>query len=412
MNKESLEPMILEIYLLAQREIRRNVLRSSLTVLGIVIGVAAVIIMVTLGSGATAKITGDISRLGSNMLQVWVGQGWRRSGGVRSDAPAFNLKDAEAIAREVSGIEAVAPLSIKPVRAIYGNANISTNITGSTVGYLAVRDWNILRGQIFSENEAGSGQAVCLLGYNVWEILFDKRDPIGQYIRLGKVAFRVIGVMEAKGQSGFGANDQDNFVLIPIRTFHRRIAGNTDVGSIILSANDGVSTKTVKADVERLMRKLRGITGDREDDFNVYDMKEIIETLSKTSHVLTALLGAVAAVSLLVGGIGIMNIMMVSVIERTREIGTRLAIGALETQVLMQFLVESVVMSSFGGVVGILMGLTLAAVGARILDIPFLFKPGIVLASFLFSGAVGVIFGYFPARKAARLDPIEALRYE
>lgn len=404
--------MIWEIYLLAQREIRRNVLRSSLTVLGIVIGVAAVIIMVTLGSGATEKVTGDISKLGSNMLQVWVGQAWRKSGGVRSDAPAFKLEDAQAIGRQISGIEAVAPVSIKPLQAIYGNANRSTNVTGSTAEYLKVRDWNVVLGQIFNESEERSGQAVCLLGDTVRQKLFGKQDPIGQNIRLGKVSFRVIGVLEAKGQSSFGASNQDDFVLIPIRTFHRRIAGNTDVGSIVVSARDGISTTRVKADIEDLMRDLRGINGNREDNFNVYDMKEIIDTLSRTTQVLTALLGAVAAVSLLVGGIGIMNIMMVSVTERTREIGTRLAIGALERQVLMQFLVEAVVLASFGGVIGIIMGLGLAAVGARILDMPFMLKPGIVAAAFLFSGAVGVVFGYFPARKAARLDPIEALRYE
>ena len=200
--------------------------------------------------------------------------------------------------------------------------------------------------------------------------------------------------------------------MIPIKTFHRRIAGNTNVGSIIVSACKGVSTRKVKSDLEILLRQLRGITGNQEDNFNVYDMQEIINTLSRTTKVLAALLGAVAAVSLLVGGIGIMNIMMVSVTERTREIGTRLAIGALERQVLMQFLVESVVLTSFGGLIGIIMGLSVSALGARLLEMPFVLKPLTVLATFFFSGAVGVIFGYFPARKAARMNPIEALRYE
>ncbi len=403
--------MLWETYLLAQREIRRNVLRSSLTVLGIVIGVAAVIIMVTLGSGATAKVTGDISKLGSNMLQVWVGQAFRRSGGVRSDAPPFKMEDAAAIARHIAGIEAVAPVSIKPLQAIYGNANRSTNVTGSTADYLKVRDWEITKGQMFSKREASTGQAVCVLGETVRKKLFGKQDPTGKDIRLGKISFHVIGLLEAKGQSKFGGNP-DDFILIPIKTFQRRIAGNTNVGSIIVSARKGISTKTVKADIEILLRELRGISGNQEDNFNVYDMQEIIDTLSRTTRVLTALLGAVAAVSLLVGGIGIMNIMMVSVTERTREIGTRLAIGALERQVLMQFLVEAVVLTSFGGVIGIVTGLGLSALGARLLDMPFVFKPMTVLASFLFSGAVGIIFGYFPARKAARLNPIEALRYE
>lgn len=402
--------MILETFLLAQREIRRNVLRSSLTVLGIVIGVAAVIIMVTLGSGATAKVTGDITKLGSNILQIWVGQSFRKTGGVRSDAPPFKLDDVDAIAQQIPGLRAVAPLGVRPMLVIFGSANRSSSVTGTTNEYLNVRDWNLNRGRSFSKSEENSGQAVCMLGdINVQE-LFGKQDPIGQDIRLGKLSFRVIGTLEAKG-SGLGAN-QDDVVLIPIKTFHRRIAGNTGVGSIIISAKDGVPTNRVKADLEKLMRERRNISDDEEDNFNVHDMKEIIDTLSETTNILTALLGAVAAVSLLVGGIGIMNIMMVSVTERTREIGTRLAIGALERQVLMQFLVESVVLSSFGGIFGILSGLSMAAFVAKILEMPFVFRADIVILAFIFSGAVGVVFGYFPALKAARLDPIEALRYE
>jgi len=403
--------MLLETYLLAQREIRRNVLRSSLTVLGIVIGVAAVIVMVTLGGGATAKVTDDISKLGSNMLQVRVGQAFRRTGGVRTDAPAFKIEDAAAIAQGVSGLQAVAPVSIKPMQVIFGSANKSTSITGSTAEYLKVRDWKVVRGRSFTESEERSGQSACLLGESVRKTLFGKQEVLGQNIRTGKISLRVIGVLEAKGQSSFGT-DQDDFVLIPMRTFQRRIAGNIDVGSIIVSARDGVPTPKVKADIETLLRERRNLGGSQEDDFNVRDMKEIIDTMASTTKVLTALLGAVAAVSLLVGGIGIMNIMLVSVTERTREIGTRLAIGARERQVLMQFLVEAVVLASFGGLIGIASGLGMAALGARLLQMPFVLNTGIVVASFLFSGAVGVIFGYFPARKAAHLDPIEALRYE
>jgi putative ABC transport system permease protein len=403
--------MLLETFLLAQREIRRNVLRSSLTVLGIVIGVAAVIVMVTLGGGATAKVTGDISKLGSNMLQVRVGQGFRRTGGVRTDAPSFKMEDATAIAQAVSGLRAVAPVSIKPMQVISGSANKSTSITGSTAEFLKVRDWKVIRGRSFTESEERAGQSVCLLGETVRKTLFGRQEPLDQNIRMGKTAFRVIGVLEAKGQSSFGT-DQDDLVLVPIRTFQRRIAGNIDVGSIIVSAKDGVPTQKVKADIETLMRERRDLGGAQEDDFNVRDMKEIIDTMTSTTKVLTALLGAVAAVSLLVGGIGIMNIMLVSVTERTREIGTRLAIGARERQVLMQFLVEAVALASFGGVIGIAFGLGAAGLGARLLQMPFVLNVGIVVAAFLFSGAVGIVFGFFPARKAARLDPIEALRYE
>ncbi|MDH4205701.1 MAG: FtsX-like permease family protein [Desulfobacteraceae bacterium] len=226
-----------------------------------------------------------------------------------------------------------------------------------------------------------------------------------------KLSCQVIGVLESKGQSSFGT-DQDDFVLIPLRTIQRRIAGNTDVSRIYVSAEDGVSTSKVEQDIERLMRERRRIAMGKEDDFYVRDMQELVSTMTGTTRVLTGLLGAVAAVSLLVGGIGIMNIMLVSVTERTREIGIRLAIGALERDVLMQFLVEAVVLSSFGGLIGIILGVVAAAIGARILAVPFVFDPGIVAIAFLFSAAVGVIFGYFPARQAGQLDPIEALRHE
>jgi putative ABC transport system permease protein len=276
---------------------------------------------------------------------------------------------------------------------------------------LKFRDWDLSSGRLFTDNEQNGGRAVCILGATVRKELFGGQDPIGENIRLGKITFKVIGVFESKGMAGFG-HDQDDFVLVPLRTFQRRIAGNNDVSVIFLSANDGVSTEMVQQNVERLMRERRNIGLGKDDDFNVRDMQEIVSTLTGTTRVLTALLAAVAAVSLLVGGIGIMNIMLVSVTERTREIGTRLAIGALEREVLMQFLVESVVLSSFGGICGIALGLTGAAIGAHFLSVPFVWNSGIIVLAFLFSAAVGIVFGYFPARKAARLDPIEALRYE
>ena len=403
--------MLVETVMLAQREIRRNVLRSSLTVLGIVIGVAAVITMVTLGSGATAKVTQDIAKLGSNMLQVRPGQGHRGPGGARDESDPFKIKDAEAIEKEIGGLEAVAPAANKASQAIYGNQNWGTTITGTTNGYFDVRDWGLASGRLFSESELKGGRAVCILGATVRKELFGGQDPLGENIRLGKIAFKVIGVLESKGMAGFG-HDQDDFVLVPLRTFQRRIAGNTEVSVIFLSAKDGVSTEKIQQNIERLLRERRNIGFGKANDFNVRDMQEIVSTLTGTTRVLTALLAAVAAVSLLVGGIGIMNIMLVSVTERTREIGTRLAIGALEREVLMQFLVESVVLASFGGICGIGLGLAGAAVGAHFLGVPFVWNSGIIVLAFLFSAAVGIVFGFFPARKAARLDPIEALRYE
>ncbi len=403
--------MLWETYLLAQRTIRRNVLRSALTILGIVIGVAAVITMVTLGSGATAKVTGDISKLGSNMLHLRPGQGMRGPGGARSSSDAFTIADATAIENSVAGLKAVAPTAEGSEQAIYGSANWSTSVTGATNAFLTVQGWQLAEGRIFTASELKSGKGVCLLGYTVYKALFGKASPVGKTMRLGKISFKVIGTLKEKGESNFG-DDQDDIVIIPLRTLQRRMTGDTDVRTIIVSVADGVSTQIVKADIERLMRERRKIKVGREDDFHVRDMKELIDTLTGTTTVLTALLSAVAGVSLLVGGIGIMNIMMVSVTERTREIGTRLAIGALEREVLMQFLVESVVLAAFGGLIGIAAGLCAAGIGARFIGVPFVFKPGIVAAAFLFSGAVGVAFGYFPAKKAAHMDPIAALRYE
>jgi len=403
--------MIWNAILLALREIRRNVMRSSLTILGIVIGVASVITMVMLGSGATAQVTAQISSLGSNMLHVRPGQGFRGPGGARSTAAMFEADDAEAIARSVSGLAAVAPVAAESVQAIYGNENWSTTATGSTNAYLQVRDWPLASGRRFTDGEVRAGKAVCILGTTVRKELFGSQDPLGATIRLGKLSCQAIGVLETKGQSGFGT-DQDDFILIPLRTVQRRIAGNTDVSAIFVSAREGVSTQTVQRDIELLMRERRHVSANEDDDFHVRDMREIVSTLTGTTRVLTALLGAVAAVSLLVGGIGIMNIMLVSVTERTREIGVRLAIGALEREILTQFLVEAMVLSSLGGLIGIILGLAAAAAGARGLAVPFVLDPSIVVIAFVFSAAVGVLFGYFPARQAARLDPIEALRHE
>jgi len=295
--------------------------------------------------------------------------------------------------------------------AIYGHESWSTSATGTTSAFLDLRNMRLSNGRSFSDSESRAGAAVCVIGQTVREKLFGSRDPLNDRIRLGALSFQVIGLLESKGQNTMGM-DQDDIVLLPLRTFQRRISGNQDVSLIQVSIRDGESTEKAQRDIRLLMRNRRRLAASEEDNFNVMDTKEITRMLTGTTQMLTGLLGAVAAVSLLVGGIGIMNIMLVSVTERTQEVGTRLAIGALEREVLMQFLVEAVVLSSSGGLFGILLGLGASLGLKNVLMVPFVLDPSIVIIAFLFSAAVGVVFGYFPALKAARLDPIEALRHE
>jgi putative ABC transport system permease protein len=365
--------------------------------------------MVTIGNGTTAKVTADISRLGSNLLFARPGQ--FGPGRASTDAKPFNIRDVEALKSQLTGVSAVAPVAQKSFTVIYGGENRVTVATGSDLDYFITQGWNLAAGRQFLDAEVRGGRAACILGETVRDKLFGRADPVGQNVRVKNVSCEVIGVLEPKGQSSMGT-DQDDVVLMPLRAFHRRLAGNTDIGTIAISARDGVDTAKVQADVERLLRERRNIQRGQEDDFSVRDLRQLAQAVAGTTAMLTGLLGAVAAVSLLVGGIGIMNIMLVSVTERTREIGIRLAIGALEGQVLMQFLVEAVVLSLFGGVIGILLGLGLALLATNALEVPFQVDPTIVLVAFGFSALVGVVFGFFPARRAARLDPIEALRHE
>ncbi|MEJ2329528.1 MAG: ABC transporter permease [Gammaproteobacteria bacterium] len=401
--------MVWNALLLALREIRRSLMRSFLTILGIVIGVAAVIVMVTIGKGATVQVTEQIASLGSNLLIVTPGQ--RMGMGQRSAAPAFDEDDVEALKREIPSIAAIAPNSTTATTAVHGNENWSTSINGTDNAFFRVGNWELATGRMFTDNELRAGKAVCILGETVRRELFGGQEPIGESIRLEKLSCEVIGVLAEKGQSSRGS-DQDDTIITPLRTFQRRIAGNQDIRVLRISIRDGASTQKAEKDITRLLRERRHISRNEEDDFSVMDLKEIEKMLSGTTEVLTMLLGAVAAVSLLVGGIGIMNIMLVSVTERTREIGIRLAIGAQERDVLLQFLVEAVVLSSLGGIIGILLALSASVFLVDLMKVPLVFSPGIFAVAFLFSMAVGVIFGYFPARKAARLDPIDALRHE
>jgi len=401
--------MFYETLKLAVQAIRRNALRSFLTLLGIVIGVSAVIAMVTIGTGTTEKVKEEMAKLGSNMLFVRPGQ-W---GPGRSSATAkpFDARDIVELRAQLRGVKAVAPLAQQSVSVVYGSESRAVGTIGTDASYIVTQDWNLAQGRNFLDTETRSGRAACIIGETVHEKLFGSTDAIGKRIRVSNVSCEVIGVLAEKGESGFGT-DRDDVVLMPLRTYHRRIAGDTDINRINISAHDGVDTAKVQSDIERLLRERRGITAREEDDFRVADMKQIADTQTATTGVLTMLLGAVAGVSLLVGGIGIMNIMLVSVTERTREIGIRLAVGAQESQVLMQFLVEAVVLSLFGGTVGVVLGLALAAVASIGMSIPLVLDPRIVVIAFAFSALIGIVFGYFPARRAAQLNPIDALRHE
>ena len=402
--------MFFETSRLALRAISRNLLRSFLTVLGVVIGVAAVIAMVTIGNGTTEQVKSELSRLGTNMLFVRPGQ--FGPGRASTEAKRFDDRDVEAIRNQISGIRAVAPQNrSSAATVIFGGKNHQTSVIGTTNDYLIAQDWTIALGRDFQPAEDRGGQIGCIIGETVRQELFGAENPVGQTIRVSNISCPVIGVLGRKGQSGLG-DDQDDTIIMPLKIHQRRIGGTTTISSIMVSAQDGVSTAKVQSDLQNLLRERRRIGIGREDDFTVNDMTQIASAMTGTTTLLTGLLGAVAAVSLLVGGIGIMNIMLVSVTERTREIGIRLAIGARERDVLMQFLVEATMMSVMGGVVGILLGLGLSGAGALALGLPFLPSPVAVFGAFVFSACIGIGFGYFPARRAARLDPIEALRHE
>ena len=399
--------MLGNAFKLALQEIRRNILRSFLTTLGIIIGVAAVITMVTLGKGATAQVTEQIASLGSNLLMINRGQGFG-PGRDRMSAPAFTLADAEAVRNEIAGIKALAPMSNSSATLVVGNNNWSSTIRGSTNEFLLAGNWALDSGREFTAEEETVGGAVCIVGQTIIRQLL-KDQPLGQTIRIGRFTCTVVGTFKGKGQTSFG-QDQDDVVLLPFPTFAQRIAGSRDVQQIYVSLHDGVDNAHVKNRLTELLKLRRNIGPSSSLNFNIMDTTELADTLTSTTRTMTSLLGAVAGVSLLVGGIGIMNIMLVSVTERTREIGIRLAIGALEHEVLWQFLVEAVVLSSLGGLLGVLLAVGLSFGLSLWMGMPYVFDPGITLIAFVFSALVGVVFGYFPARRAARLNPIDALR--
>ena len=402
--------MLWNSLLLAVRAIRRNVLRSFLTILGVVIGVASVIVMVTLGDGATQSVRDQMQSLGANLLMVRPGM---RMGPGRDEAlsPNFELADAEALAEQVTAARAVVPTAGAQATLVYQARNWQASVVGTTAAYFPTNNWRLAGGRFFSEAEELSGSAACVIGATVRKELYGAESPVGTSLRVKGFACEVVGLLAPKGQGGMGM-DQDDTVVLPLRTVQRRLRGNDDVTGLQVAVKDGASVDATTEQIEVLLRERRRILAGEDDNFTVFDTRQIADTMSSMIRTITMLLGSVAAISLLVGGIGIMNIMLVSVTERTREIGIRLAIGALEGEVLSQFLIEAVALSSFGGLVGIVSANALALGVTRLVDVPFLFNPGMNLLSFLFSAAIGVVFGYFPARRAARLDPIEALRYE
>ncbi len=403
--------MVLNALLIAIKEIKRNILRSILTILGIVIGVASVIAMVMIGDGTTAKVTANIEKLGSNMLNVRVGQ--ERRGALRDDnsAKPFKNEDIEAIKNEVANLKGVTAENSGMQNVVFGNKSNSSLIVGTTNDYFTIKDWALESGRVFEDSELASGKSVCILGTTVVKNLFGNENPVGSTIRLKNFPCSVIGVLASKGASSFG-RDQDEIVVTPLKMYQRKIQGNLDVSSIVVSVLEERYIEEAKEQITSLMQNRRAIKIGESDNFHIRDMKDILDTMTSTTKMLTYLLGSIAAISLLVGGIGIMNIMLVSVTERTREIGIRLAIGAMQSEVLMQFLIEAIVLSTWGGIIGIFLGLGIGLAVVNVFELPYIINSQIILISFVFSTLIGVVFGYFPARKAARLNPIDALRYE
>lgn len=401
--------MFYETIKLAYRAILRNALRSALTMLGIVIGVGAVIAMVTTGEGTTAQVTNDIAKLGTNLLMIRTGRSFGPGGA--GESKRFDISDVDALENQIASVRVAAPSNSRNMTAVFGSEKYTTSVTGTDNRFFDVREWSIESGRLFNDSELRVGAPVCIIGSTVRTKLFARTDPLEQSIRFKQVSCRVVGLLSTKGVSSVG-QDQDDLIVIPLKTFQRRVSGNSDINMIFAAIRADEATDRAQSEIELLLRERRRIAAGEENDFSVMDMKQIASMLTSVTGVLTGLLGSVAAVSLLVGGIGIMNIMLVSVTERTREIGIRLAVGAQKRQVLMQFLVEAVVLSLIGGVVGIALGLGLALLATWYLGVPFTVNPTMIAIAFVFSAAVGVIFGYFPARRAAGLDPIEALRHE
>jgi putative ABC transport system permease protein len=400
---------------IALRALMVNKMRSALTMLGIIIGVGAVIAMIAVGSGAKQRIADQIASMGSNMLIVLSGSS--TSGGLRfgsGTVPTLKVDDGKAILAEIPSVKYVAPSLGGVAQVVFGNQNWSTVVNGTTPEVLEIREWSLASGRSFTQQDVDGAAKVCLLGKTVVENLFGGVDPIGQIVRIKKVPFTVVGVLGSKGQSTYGT-DLDDTIFVPLTTAQKRLFGMQFPGMVRLiyvQARSLEVMKEVEDQINALLRQRHRIQPGQDNDFSVRNLTEIASSAEQSAKVMSLLLGAIASISLIVGGIGIMNIMLVSVTERTREIGIRIAVGAKGRDILLQFLIESLVLSLIGGIMGIAIGIAGTLVLATFTQWPILFSINAIFLAFLFSGSVGVFFGFYPARKASMLNPIEALRYE
>ena len=400
---------------IALRALRVNKMRSFLTMLGIIIGIAAVIAMVAIGSGASKMISDQIASIGSNLLLVIPGS--VTSGGMRSGTggtPTLTFDDAKAIKTECPSVAVVAPTVRGSAQVVYGNQNWSTIVMGTTPDMLTVRDWPLAGGRNLSQSDVDGATKNCLIGQTVVENLFGSTDPIGKIVRIKKIPFTVVGILEHKGQSPQG-QDQDDVIYIPLTAAQRKVFGSqfpNSVGAMMIQAQNADVLKKAEEEVTALLDQRHRIGPAKERDFSVRNLSEILAVSEQSSKVMSLLLGAVASISLIVGGIGIMNIMLVSVTERTREIGIRMAIGAKQRDILLQFLTEAVLLTTGGGIIGMGLGVAGAMAVSQLMKWPTLISSQAIVVAFAFSAAVGIFFGFYPAKKAAALNPIEALRYE
>jgi putative ABC transport system permease protein len=400
---------------IALRALMVNKMRSALTMLGIIIGVSAVIAMIAIGSGAKQRIAEQIASMGSNLLMVMSGSS--TSGGFRGGAgtvPTLTVDDAKAIQTEIPAVKFVSPSITGVAQVVYGNQNWSTVINGTSPEMLEIRGWSLSSGRSFTQQENDGAAKVCILGRTVVENLFGGIDPIGQIVRIKKIPFVVVGVLFPKGQTTWG-QDQDDIIFVPLTAAQKRLFGMAFPGmvrSIAVQAWGPEKVKEAEGQITELLRQRHHIQPSQENDFSVRNLTEVMSSAEQSADVMSLLLGAIASISLIVGGIGIMNIMLVSVTERTREIGIRIAVGAKGRDILLQFLIESLVLSLMGGILGIGIGMVGTLILSSFTKWPTLFSIESILLAFLFSGSVGVFFGFYPARKASLLNPIEALRYE